>query len=286
MRLVLTVQRDEHLGIEASQPLQLHLLATDRDLARDHPELQPLARQGGLELGGVTDQLLGGGQRLLREDRGRSRLDDPGLLPRDALQVVAEIALVVQRDRRHHRHQSVGHVGRVPEPAEPDLHHRHVDRRVCERRVRHRGEHLEEAHPDRLVAIDQLDERDHLVVQLGESFRRHRLTVDADPLRVRLEVRAGEPTGPQTEASEQRVDHARGRGLAVRPRHMDHRERPLRVAEHVDQGAHPVEGRVDLALRPPSGEGLLDPAHDARGRSLAGCSPVKCRKARPVRFRT
>ena len=69
----------------------------------------------------------------------------------------------------------VDDVGGVPAAAEPDLDDGDVDRRVGERRERHRGEHLELAHrraAGRLgLLVDQLDERLDLAVGLDVRRR-------------------------------------------------------------------------------------------------------------------
>ena len=95
----------------------------------------------------------------------------------------------------------------VPGAAEADLEDRDVDRRVGERRERHRGHRLEERQrvspswrrPCRRTATTSS-------YTVDEALRGERRPVDRDPLRHRLEVGAGEPPGAQ----------ARRRGAARR----------------------------------------------------------------------
>src|SRR5207249_1142482 len=65
-----------------------------------------------------------------------------------------------------------------------------------------------------------------------------------------LEV--GARVGPHGEArlGQEAGDHAGGRALAVRAREVDDRIGHLRVAEHIDEAAHPLERQpFDLARR-------------------------------------
>ena len=77
-----------------------------------------------------------------------------------------------------------------------------------------------------------------------------RLAVEADPLAQVGQVRGGDQPGAQAERAQQRLDHARGRGLAVGPGHVDHRVGALRVAEELRESPDPVKGRGDLRLGP------------------------------------
>ena len=66
-------------------------------------------------------------------------------------------------------------------------------------------------------------------------------------IRSRTECRCGlvKQAGAQAEGAQQRLDHARGRGLAVGAGEVDDRDAGLRVAEQVDQPPDPVEGRLE-----------------------------------------
>ena len=67
-----------------------------------------------------------------------------------------------------------------------------------------------------------------------------------------MEVRCGLVNSPvrSPAGAQQRFDHPRGRGLAVRPGDVDDRAGPLRVAEQVREVGDPVQGRVDGVLGP------------------------------------
>ena len=146
---------------------------------------------------------------------------------------------------------AVAHVGRVPPAAHADLDHRDVHRRVREGGEHHAGEDLEEGHLGGLLVVDQLDVGRDLLVKLDKALGGQRLAVHADPLPHRHQVRRGEPPGPQPALAQQRLDHPRGRGLAVGPGDVHDRERTVRVAEQADERGDPVKRRVDLVLRPP-----------------------------------
>ena len=102
---------------------------------------------------------------------------------------------VVQPDRGDHASWRVGDVGGVLDPADADLDHRDVDRRVGERRERHRRGHVEEGQGLAGPVVDQVGH--------GRPRRRRRRTsparsarLDRDPLAHGLQVRAGVAPGP------------------------------------------------------------------------------------------
>ena len=109
--------------------------------------------------------------------------------------------------------------------------------------------------------VDQLEVRRHVVVRREEALDVDGCAVEGDPLAHRLQVRAGEPAGAQPELAQQGLDHAGGRGLAVGARHLDDGRGLLRVAEQVEQGPDPVQGRVDVVLGSPRQDLLLDGGH-------------------------
>jgi hypothetical protein len=136
--------------------------------------------------------------------------------------------------------------------AHPHLDHRGVHRCVGEGRVGHRHQHLEERHPGLPVGfptrVDQVDVREHLVVDLDEPLRVERYAVQADPLPDVTQVRAGEPAGAQPVLAQQPLHDPRGRRLAVGAGDMDRRVGRLRVAEQVDDRGDPVQARHQVVL--------------------------------------
>ena len=102
LRVVRSVQRQEQLVVRPGQPLQAQHLPADGDRAGQHPELGTLPGHGRADLDRAPDQHLRGLVLLGRQHGDRVRLDDPGLLPGDLAQRVAEVGHVVQPDRRHH----------------------------------------------------------------------------------------------------------------------------------------------------------------------------------------
>ena len=137
VRLVLAVQREEHVLVGRRPAAQGQQLAADRDLAGERPRTPGPRAAASHPPRRAPQEHLGGLGRLLGQDGDRAGLDDPGLLPGDRRDVVTEEALVVERDRRDHGDLGVDDVGRVPGAAHADLDDGHVDRRVGERRVRH-----------------------------------------------------------------------------------------------------------------------------------------------------
>ena len=183
MRLVLAVQREEHLGVDAAEALQLEQLAADGDLAAQHRELRALAGHRGIGPNRLRREDFHRLGHLLADDRdgvgarapSSACDDDARLLAGDLGDGVAEVLGVVDADRRDDRDGRVDDVGGVPAAAEPDLDHRDVDGRVGERGERHRGDDLELAHPraaGRLgLLVDDLDERLDLAVRLDVARR-------------------------------------------------------------------------------------------------------------------
>lgn len=129
--------------------------------------------------------------------------DDACLLGGDLGDGVPEIVGVVQADGRDDHHRGVDDVGGVPPAAEADLDDGDVDRRVGERRKRHRGDDLELAHAraaGRLgLLVDEFDEGFQFAVRLDVEGRADRLAVDGDALHGRLQMRTGRATGPSVQ---------------------------------------------------------------------------------------
>ena len=144
-------------------------LAADGDAALGDAELLALAGDHRLDLDGPAQQLLERLGRLRGEDRGRARLDDPGLLGGDLLDRGAEEVHVVQVDRRHDRDLAVDRVGRVPFAAEAHLDDGDVDRRVGEQCVRETDHHLEERQLDLVLGVDEFDVGRDLLVRPRRS---------------------------------------------------------------------------------------------------------------------
>ena len=139
-------------------------------------------------------------RRRLGRRQGHPASDDGRLLGGDLVQAGPQVLLVVVVDPGHHRHPRRPHVGGVPPPAEPHLHHRRGHPVVPERGQGDGGHGLEEGG---LAGIQRRSQPGH---QRGQRLRRDRLPVQADPL---PEVQAGGATcrGPSG-----------GRPSAARPR--------------------------------------------------------------------
>ena len=257
-------ERQEHVVVHAAGTLERQHLPADRGLALQHAELDALARHGRVHLDAAAQQDLGGLERLVREhDRG-AVLDDPGLLAGDRRDVGAEVLGVVEVDRRARRRP-----GRRPRSWRPRC-------RPCRsRRPRRRPGRRRSAAYAIAVSTSKYDSRGPPASTLRrstsprygamsswtahEALHVDRLAVEADPLAHRVQVRAGEQAGAQAERAQQRLDHARGRGLAVGARDVDDRGR--RVCGSPSRSTTPrTRSRVGsrMRLRPAGREVGLD----------------------------
>ena len=261
MRLVLAVEREEHVLVRAAGGERQQLTA-DRDLARRDAELETLAQRRHAHLGAAPEQDAGGVRRLVGEHGDGAGLDDPGLLRGDRGDVVPEEALVVERDRQDDGHLRVQHVGRVPRAPHADLDGGHLDGRVREGGVRHRHEHLEERHPGfagrHPPLVDEVDVGRDVLVGGDEPLGRQRPAVDRDPLPDVDEVRAGEAAGPQAVLAQEPLHQPRRGRLAVRARQVDGPEGLLRVSEQTADLADPVQRRDEVVLGGAVEDRLLD----------------------------
>jgi hypothetical protein len=73
-----------------------------------------------------------------------------------------------------------------------------------------------------------------------------------------VQVRAGEPTGPQPELPKQRVDHPSGGRLAVGAGDVDHRDGVLGRPEQIEQITDAVERGGEVVLGSALEDRLLD----------------------------
>ena len=186
---------------------------------------------------------------------------------------------MVHRNGSDHRDVAVRGVGRVPGSAHPHLEDEHVDGRVG---ARDEGEHREQLEErqwilsvGRELLVDEGDERFDLIPGVGHRVICDRLTVDQDPLREPHEVRAREEAGPQAVRANQRLDHARRRGLAVGAGHVYDAICALRVVEVGEHLRRAVEARLDPRLPRPRDQLLIDcvgPLHVGSAHR-----PISCR---------
>ena len=97
--------------------------------------------------------------RQAADHQRHAGLGDAGLLERDLRQRVAEMALVIERDRRDRGDRRRQHVGGVEAAAEADLDDRDVDRGAPEDLERDRGRHFEEGRraPSSAPSRDRVD---------------------------------------------------------------------------------------------------------------------------------
>ncbi len=263
--LVRSQQRHQHVRVRPGQAAQLEQLAPDRQRSGEHAELEPFAGDRRADLGHAAQQDLGRGHLLPGQDGEAAGLDDPGLLPRDLLDRVAQVGLVVQPDRGDHRDGRVHDVRRVPRAAHAHLDHRDVDGRVGEHGVRERGERLEVRQRVLVPGVDQVEVGLDLGERGDEAVVGERLAVQADPLGHPLQVRTGVAADPQTQLAQEGVGHP-GRGrLAVGAGHQQHRVRRLRAAQDVEQVPDAIQRGVQSGLGPAPGERRLHLGQRALG---------------------
>ena len=81
------------------------------------------ARNRHAQFRGSRFQNAGGFRALPREDRRDARLQNPGFLPGDGLDGVAQVRLVIEIDRRDHGEGGLDHVGRVQASAQAHFDH-------------------------------------------------------------------------------------------------------------------------------------------------------------------
>ena len=201
----------------------------------------------------------------------------PAFSPAISVDGVAEEPLVVDRDRRDDSDLRVRDVGAVPGAADADLDDRRVDGCVGEGGKGHARQDFEERQWHLAARVDEVEVRRDLVVRRQEARLVDGTAVKADAFAHGVQVRAGEPAGAQTELTQQRVDHAGGRRLAVRARHLDHRRRGLGRAEQVEQHADAVETGVDLVLGCAADDGPLDLGHPFGHRQVCHVIESRCR---------
>jgi len=163
--------------------------------------------------------------------------------------IAAFSAAISASDARDHRDLRRAHRRRVEAPAETDLEHRHVDGfagEVVEGQRRRRFEHrrVEPRHqrPEGLDAVD------HAVFGDG-------LSVDADALAERDEVRRGVQADAVASGLEDRGEHRRHRALAVGAADLDQPVPLLGAAQRVEEPLDPVEPLAHArVLAAPEGE--------------------------------
>ena len=252
--LVLAEEGEEHLLVAAGDPLQREHLPADARGAGEHADLLPL--DGGLraELRHALAQHVGGVLvGLLGEDRDRLGGEDPGLLPRDLGDRVAEVLLVVQGDRGDHGDVGVDRAGRVPGAAEAGLDHGDVHGGGGEGLEGHRGEVLEvgqrRAAGGLRLGVDDLREGLDVAIGLEEALLVDGRAVDRDPLGGRVEVGARGAARTQPGLAQYPLEDPRGGGLAVGAGDADRAVGVLGVAHQLHHPADPAEVRLDAVLR-------------------------------------
>ena len=242
----------EVLALEGPARAQLHVVAGGRSRRpstqqpRRRARPPPAPRLAGLGAERAGDQRAGGGH-------------DRQLLLGDVALRRAQPARVLEAHVREHLYVGPDHARGVVAASEPGLDDGHRDPGTGQLPVGGGGQRLELGH-----AVAGLERAIDLRGRLGGAGDRlckalvgHRAATDLDPLGPRDEMRGQVGAGPHTGLLEQRSDHPRRRGLAVRPHDVDRPEALLGRAERRHQAPHALEAephaehleRVQVALR-------------------------------------
>ena len=138
---------------------------------------------------------------------------------------------MIQAHRSNDGNVRIDHVGGIPPAAKADFYNGDVHGGVGKRGIGQADEDLELGHGNVRLGIDHLHKRLDLVPDAHIIARMDGLAIDADALGNALQVRAGDQADAAVEGPQERIHHARGRGLAVGPGNVDDIEGTFRVAE-------------------------------------------------------
>src|SRR2546428_687548 len=192
---------------------------------------------------------LGGEDRdraLVDGDDAAPGLDDPRLLPGDAVLRLPQVLRVLQADASEHCDERVDHVRRVHAAAHPDLDHADVDLPLGEVVERHRGRDLEERGLEELRAAGRLRDRGlHLLVDAGDVRVGDLSPVDLNSLVEPDEVRGRVQTRAISRLPQDGGDVRAHGALPVRPRHVDGLEPPMRVPHVAEELRDRLEAELD-----------------------------------------
>ncbi len=167
---------------------------------------------------------------LLAAHHDGALLDDARLLARHLGDRRTQLR-VVERDRRQHGDVATDQVRRVPCPAHPHLEHPERHRLVREPQVRERAQRLEVRDLLLALGVHQHQERQQVLVLLGELLLRDVDPAHREPLADGHEVRRRVQARREPVRTREFGRHARGGPLAVRAGDVDRRIRQLRVGE-------------------------------------------------------
>ncbi len=232
--LVTAVEREEHVLVGTGRREQVEHLAADGGPDVAHLEVDAhhgrTERRPRLE---DLDQI----RILLADHDVGARFDDARLLAGHVAAPVPRQVGVVLADVGDDRDVAVDHVGRVEQAEQAHLDDGHIDGDLGEPGERRRGEQLEvgRLHPR------ERTERGDLADDLAEGVVADRFEVPLEAFVDALEMRARVGADGEARLDEQRRGEPGNRTLAVRARDVHRAERPLGVAEHVEQLAHRVE---------------------------------------------
>ena len=136
------------------------------------------------------------------------------------------------------RDLAVNHIGGVEPPEHADFDHRHLDSLV--------GKMQQSRRRDRLEPAERLQIRGlHKTCYVADGLTERRLVefgrADPDPFTRRGDVRTRVEPDSQTLRGQQRLDHPRGRALAVGSGYVDRRTGVLGIAQNLHDLLHLVQ---------------------------------------------
>ena len=260
LRLVGSVEREEHLLVAAAQPLQPDHLATDGGHPAGDPELQPLAGQRGARprctarrspaiTSGDCTALMTVAPGLMMPTFSRA------MIAGDSPRYFAWSTAI----GREHGHVRVHHVGRVPGAAHADLDDGGVDRGIREGGVRHGRRRSRRrtaggrapASTRWVYGATSLKAVTNASSSIGSPSRLIRSVIDS---------RCGLVNRP-TRSPRVAISVSTIRAVEVLPlvpvRWID-RVGALGVAEQLHERLDAVQRGVELGLRPPAQQRVLD----------------------------
>ena len=172
------------------------------------------------------------------------RPDDPGLFAADLFDVVAEVFLVVQADRRNHGAIRVEQVDRVQASAQPDFHHGEIQVLL--------GQQLESGQRSELevAQADIVERRFDCFERFDQRLVGSRLAVDLDALVVVVDVRRGVAAEAVAQPAQEAAYIRDRRAFAVGARHDEDASGRSRRTHAEPDLAAAVQPEVDGSVVP------------------------------------
>ena len=183
---------------------------------------------------------------------------------------------VVEADAGDDRQHRFRNVGRIKAAAESGFEHGQIDAGPRKVHERHGRQHLE---PGRTVAAATSGCAVHLFHGRNDGLEGphkvgggDRPTAHTDPLLDRVDVRRHVAAHPMTGRLQRGGQHGHRRSLALGARHVDDRERLVRILDGRQQSPDPAQPKRARARGGRHDSFKIDPAVEPRQRRLASVS--------------